>query len=202
MRYRMLLAAALLGAQWASAAETGGTVVSGQAIEQALRAKPAAPEPAAQERSLDRGLHIGTDRGIHIVPAAAASGGGGSDNKAVHESQPSIDLNVPFEFNSSQLQPQATAQLTELQRALNSAALSKNRFMIAGHTDAVGSGKYNHELSERRAAAVKQFLVTRGVAAARLDTVGYGSERLLLPDRPEDSRNRRVEIRNLGDQDP
>ena len=42
------------------------------------------------------------------------------------------------------------------------------------------------------------FLVAKGMNANRLDTVGYGSERLLVPDRPEDPTNRRVEIRDLG----
>jgi len=194
-----LLGGSLFAAQGASSAEAGGAIVSGQAIEQALREKPTAPEPAPQQRSLDRGLHVGTDRGIHVVPVAANSGAGSSEKKDAQESRPSIDLNIPFQFNSSELQPQAAAQLSQLQLALNSAALSKNRFMIAGHTDAVGSATYNQQLSERRAAAVKQFLVGRGVAAVRLDAVGYGSARLLLPDKPEDPGNRRVEIRNLGD---
>ena len=50
----------------------------------------------------------------------------------------------------------------------------------------------------RRAQAVKQFLVAKGMDGGRLDTVGYGSEKLLNPDRPEDSSNRRVEISVIG----
>jgi outer membrane protein OmpA-like peptidoglycan-associated protein len=41
--------------------------------------------------------------------------------------------------------------------------------------------------------------VDNGVGAERLQAVGYGSEHLALPDRPEDPSNRRVEIRNLGE---
>jgi outer membrane protein OmpA-like peptidoglycan-associated protein len=114
------------------------------------------------------------------------------------EAEPSVNLNIPFENNSSALRPQAAAQLKQLELALTSASLGKDRFVVAGHTDAKGSSQYNKQLSLRRAEAVKHFLVTMGLAANRLDTVGYGSERLLAPDRPEDPSNRRVEIRDLG----
>jgi outer membrane protein OmpA-like peptidoglycan-associated protein len=110
-----------------------------------------------------------------------------------------IDLNIPFEFNSSELQPQATAQLKQLRSALTSESLSKDRFMVAGHTDGKGNPQYNHQLSERRAEAVKRYLVENGIDADRLEAVGYGAEHLALPDRPEDPSNRRVEIRNLGE---
>jgi adhesin transport system outer membrane protein len=110
----------------------------------------------------------------------------------------SVNLNIPFEYNSSALKPQASAQLKQLESALNSASLRQDRFVVAGHTDAKGSPQYNKPLSLRRAEAVKRYLVTKGIDANRLDTVGYGSERLLAPDSPEDPRNRRVEIRDLG----
>jgi outer membrane protein OmpA-like peptidoglycan-associated protein len=115
------------------------------------------------------------------------------------ESDQAVNLNIPFEYNSSALKPQASAQLKELESALTSATLSKDRFVVAGHTDAKGSPQYNKRLSLRRAQTVKHFLVAKGVDASRLDAVGYGSERLLAPDRPDDPSNRRVEIRDLGE---
>ena len=114
------------------------------------------------------------------------------------EAKQMIDLNIPFEFNSSELQSQAAAQLKQLRSALTSESLGKDRFMVAGHTDGKGSAQYNQQLSMRRAEAVKRYLVDNGVAADRLEAVGYGAEHLALPDRPEDPANRRVEIRNLG----
>jgi outer membrane protein OmpA-like peptidoglycan-associated protein len=111
----------------------------------------------------------------------------------------SVSLNIQFEHNSSALQPQAAVQLDQLLRALTSPSLRKDRFQVAGHTDAKGARQFNKRLSLRRAEAVKDFLVAKGMDAERLDTVGYGAERLLAPDRPEDPRNRRVEIRDLGE---
>jgi outer membrane protein OmpA-like peptidoglycan-associated protein len=114
------------------------------------------------------------------------------------DSGQSVNLNIPFEHNSSALMPQATVQLKELGLALTSASLGKDKFLVAGHTDAKGSAPYNKQLSLKRAEAVKRFLVSKGMDAGRLTTVGFGSEKLLAPDRPEDPSNRRVEIRDLG----
>jgi outer membrane protein OmpA-like peptidoglycan-associated protein len=145
-------------------------VMSNQQIEQALHA------PAMTRSFTPRGL----------------------SRRQASETDPSVNLNIPFELNSSALKPQASEQLKQLEMALNSAALGKDRFVVAGHTDAKGSAQYNKQLSLRRAQAVKQFLIAKGMDPSRLDTVGYGSDKLLAPDKPEDSSNRRVEIRDLG----
>jgi outer membrane protein OmpA-like peptidoglycan-associated protein len=150
-------------------------VLTGEQIEQALQ-RPPAPTRSFPTRGLSR------------------------RDTAAHDQ--SVNLNVPFDSNSSALTPQASAQLAQLEIALNSATLSKDRFTVAGHTDAKGSAQYNKQLSQRRAEAVKGYLVSKGIDAKRLDAVGYGSERLLSPDRPEDPGNRRVEIRDLGEAPP
>jgi outer membrane protein OmpA-like peptidoglycan-associated protein len=151
--------------------ENSKTILSNKQIEQALTSPPAVT------RSF-------TPRGL--------------SRRQASETDPSVNLNIPFELNSSALKPQASEQLKQLELALTSDALGKDRFVVAGHTDAKGSAQYNKQLSLRRAQAVKQFLVAKGMDAGRLDTVGYGSEKLLDPDRPDDSSNRRVEIRVIG----
>jgi outer membrane protein OmpA-like peptidoglycan-associated protein len=177
--------APLLAARSGESADRDGAVISNQAIEQALQP----PE------SVTRGLIV-----VHTAPDGSARAPRTATEEATTPPpRGSIALNIPFEFNSSDLQPQAAAQLAQLQTALNAQSLLNDRFMIAGHTDASGNARYNQQLSERRAAAVKQYLVARGVAAARLKTAGYGAAQLLLPARPEDPLNRRVEIRNLGE---
>jgi outer membrane protein OmpA-like peptidoglycan-associated protein len=121
----------------------------------------------------------------------------GLARRQASESDQSVNLNIPFELNSAALKPQASEQLKQLQLALSSPSLGNNRFVVAGHTDAKGSAEYNKQLSLRRAETVKHFLVEKGIDPARLDTVGYGSEKLLSPDHPDDPSNRRVEIRAI-----
>ena len=150
-------------------------VLTGEQIEQALH-----PPPATTRGFATRGL----------------------SRRDSAEHQQSVNLNVPFGSNSSALTPEASAQLAQLEIALNSATLSKDRFIVAGHTDAKGSAQYNKQLSQRRAEAVKGYLVSKGIDANRLDAVGYGSEHPLAPDRPEDPSNRRVEIKDLGEAHP
>jgi outer membrane protein OmpA-like peptidoglycan-associated protein len=124
----------------------------------------------------------------------------GLARRQASESDQSVNLNIPFQLNSSALKPQATEQLKQLEMALASPSLGTDRFVVAGHTDAKGSAEYNKQLSLRRAETVKHFLVEKGIDPKRLDTVGYGSEKLLSPDHPDDPSNRRVEIRAVAAQ--
>ena len=109
-----------------------------------------------------------------------------------------VDLNIPFEVNSSELKPEARRQLRQLVDALSRESLAEFRFQIAGHTDASGTADYNLELSERRANAVMQYLVENGIDPERLVAVGYGEDNLLHAENPESAENRRVEIVNIG----
>ena len=114
---------------------------------------------------------------------------------------PSVNLTVQFATNSADLTPAATRTLDELGRALSSPALAAYRFRIEGHTDTTGSADMNRALSERRAAAVLDYLVAKfSVERTRIETVGMGQDGLLVQTPPQTSepRNRRVQVVNLG----
>jgi outer membrane protein OmpA-like peptidoglycan-associated protein len=112
---------------------------------------------------------------------------------------PSISLEVNFEFDSARLTDEARRQIDELGAALASDTLSPYRFELAGHTDAIGTAEYNQKLSERRSAAVKDYLVQQSkISPSRLSTAGWGFQKLKNPQDPQAPENRRVEIANLG----
>jgi outer membrane protein OmpA-like peptidoglycan-associated protein len=78
--------------------------------------------------------------------------------------------------------------------------LSKNpsvKVSIEGHTDNSGSDKINQPLSEKRAAAAKAYLVSKGIAEDRMTTSGYGSSQPIADNKTTAGRqkNRRVEIK-------
>lgn len=73
------------------------------------------------------------------------------------------------------------------------------RIEISGHTDNVGSKKGNKKLSQRRADAVRDYLVSKGIDRGRIETVGYGDERPIASNDTDDGRekNRRIEATEL-----
>jgi outer membrane protein OmpA-like peptidoglycan-associated protein len=114
---------------------------------------------------------------------------------------PSASITVTFASGSALLTPEAERALAPLGRALSSQELAGFRFRIEGHTDTVGDAASNQALSERRAAAVRDYLVARfGVSAERLVPVGMGETQLLVPtpDETSNARNRRVQVVNIG----
>lgn len=115
----------------------------------------------------------------------------------VRRESPSIALAVNFEVNSATLMSDAVDQLRSLADALKRASLAANAFIITGHTDASGRAAYNKALSQRRASAVRDFLVGAGIDASRLAVCGMGEERLKNREEPESAENRRVEITKL-----
>jgi OOP family OmpA-OmpF porin len=109
----------------------------------------------------------------------------------------SFDRTVNFAFNSTELTPEARKELDAVAETLNRPNIAKLDIIISGHTDAVGSAEYNQKLSERRAEAARQYLITqRGIDGGRLVAKGYGKSELLLPADPTNELNRRVSFQN------
>lgn len=102
---------------------------------------------------------------------------------------------VNFEFDRSQLTPNARTILDGVSEALASAP--NVRVEIGGHTDAKGSDEYNQKLSDRRAASVLQYLADKGVDGGRMESRGYGEAEPVADNETDEGRelNRRVELK-------
>lgn len=110
-----------------------------------------------------------------------------------------LSMMVLFEYNSADLTPTARAQLDQVGKALMSQDLQSFTFQLEGHTDAAGGESYNLNLSQRRARAVYEYLITaHGIEPSRLKAVGKGESNLFDPGHPLSEDNRRVRIINLG----
>jgi len=80
-----------------------------------------------------------------------------------------------FGFNQATLSPQGRAKLdTEIVERANREYSEIRSVNINGHTDRLGTPQYNQQLSERRAAAVRAYLVSRGMDVSKIETFGYG----------------------------
>jgi outer membrane protein OmpA-like peptidoglycan-associated protein len=101
---------------------------------------------------------------------------------------------VLFETNASRLNSGGTTNLVKLAGFLNK--YPTRNVAIEGYTDSVGSGSYNQALSQRRADAVKSYLVSQGIDAARVTSTGQGESSPTGDNSTADGRqqNRRVEV--------
>ena len=101
---------------------------------------------------------------------------------------------VYFDFDRYSLRPEATRVLDEAIAALKENATLKVE--IEGHTCSIGTAEYNLALGDRRANAVKDYLVSRGVTTDRLRTVSYGEEKPKYDNSREETRrlNRRAAL--------
>lgn len=101
---------------------------------------------------------------------------------------------VNFGFDSSNLTSAAMANLDKLAEVLKNNP--DTNINIYGHTDSKGTDEYNLSLSDRRAAAVKAYLVSKGIASSRIHTMGVGEKEPIASNDTEAGRaqNRRVEF--------
>jgi outer membrane protein OmpA-like peptidoglycan-associated protein len=101
---------------------------------------------------------------------------------------------IYFDFNKSTIKPVSFPLLNEVAQALKDHATIRVR--IEGHTDSRGNDAFNLRLSQRRAEAVRTFLIGRGIEEARMEPRGYGETVPIASNRTDAGRaqNRRVEF--------
>jgi outer membrane protein OmpA-like peptidoglycan-associated protein len=156
-----------------------------------------AQQPSTEDmvKRLDPATAVSTRPGLRETPW----GNKNLTEEGADPALPSLDLNIPFDYNSDKLTPDGIITLRRLGAALKDPRLASYRFKVAGHTDAKGAADYNQKLSERRAQSVRDYLVFQyDMEPNRLETAGYGFTQLADPTHPDDGVNRRVQVINVG----
>lgn len=151
---------------------------------------PAQPEVAGPDKVFIDSLRNKESRSLSL--------GDREKLETVAANKPAIDLEMEFDLNSDVLRGDALATANKLGKVLSNPELRGQTFMIAGHTDAKGADALNQRLSERRAEAVKRYLVKNyQIPAKNLIGVGYGKGHLKNASDPFASENRRVQAVNM-----
>jgi outer membrane protein OmpA-like peptidoglycan-associated protein len=113
----------------------------------------------------------------------------GEDTLLVH-----FDSDILFDVNSAVIDPSGRSALGEVASVVNE--YKKTAVVVQGHTDSTGSEEHNEQLSQRRARAVENYLIGRGVTPERMTAVGYGEAFPVASNASDYGRqqNRRVDI--------
>ena len=138
-------------------------------VERSLTIPAAGSEPVSINRTLD------------INPATKGTG--------------KVLRNIYFVYNRASFREESYRELNQLERFM--ADNPDKQIQIEGHTDNIGPAAYNKDLSQRRANAVKDYLVNKGIDSRRISAVGYGEEKPLASNDDEVNGrelNRRVEL--------
>ena len=161
--------------------QTSGILHPDCSPKKAEPAKPAAPaEPAAP-----------------AAPAAptppAAPAAPSSVKQAI-----TIQAEALFDFDKSVLKPAGKKSIDDAIAKMQQ--IDVQMVIATGHTDSVGTDAYNQKLSERRATSVKEYMVSKGVAAAKITTLGKGETQPVATNKTAEGRakNRRVDIEFKG----
>jgi len=109
-----------------------------------------------------------------------------------------IQADALFDFDKSVVRPDGKRAIDEALAKLNGVDLEM--VIATGHTDSIGTERYNQKLSERRAAAVKAYLVSKGIPASKITTIGKGETQPVATNKTAAGRqkNRRVDIEFRG----
>ena len=138
---------------------------------------------------------------VDLKAASAQIKAAGAEIKeTASEIKISLQGEILFDFDKSNLRPAAESTLAQVAKMIGS--YPKATVLIEGHTDAKGSDSYNAKLSDRRAVSVKTWFAKHGVAANSMQTHGWGAAKRVAPNKHPDGsddpdgrqKNRRVEI--------
>ena len=160
-------------------------VTSGQVLPECAGPRPApAPAPARPAAP--------------AAPAAPAPAPAARPAPAPVRQTAVIQADALFDFDKSVLRPDGKKNIDDALAKLRGTDLEM--VIATGHTDAIGSDAYNQRLSERRAAAVKDYLVSKGIPASKITTIGKGKSQPVATNKTAEGRqkNRRVDIEFKG----
>jgi outer membrane protein OmpA-like peptidoglycan-associated protein len=203
-RARFAIAVASLAVAGALSVGTGSALAQPTQTEilDALKGKPIAPvSRGLRVPKVDSGKDAAETRVMNILRGATRSISVVERKEIleVAKDKPSIDLEIRFDYDSAVIASGSQALMQDLGRALSNPELKTSVFLLGGHTDAKGGDGYNQSLSERRAQAVKQWLVENfKLPPDRLRAIGFGKTSLKNRDNPFAEENRRVQVVNMA----
>ena len=164
-------------------------VTSGQVLPECAGVKAVpAPAPAAPAKPAAPAAPTPP-----AAPAAPARPAPASVRQAVV-----IQADALFDFDKSVVRPDGRKSIDDALAKMGGVDLEM--VIATGHTDSIGTDAYNQKLSERRAAAVKDYLVSKGIPASKITTIGKGESQPVATNKTAEGRqkNRRVDIEFKG----
>jgi peptidoglycan-associated lipoprotein len=142
------------------------------------------------------GASTADDAGTGVGGDGATSVGVGADGGLTAEEMAAMGLNnvFYFDFDQSTLSEEIRARLDAFAAKLRDSGVM---IRLEGHADERGTREYNLALGERRANAIKEYLVLQGIDRSRIESISYGEEKPVELGQDESawSRNRRVELK-------
>ena len=124
-------------------------------------------------------------------PKTAAPAAPAAPKPAAFGEKVTIAADALFDFNKATLRPEGKAKLDDV--VSKAGKLNLEVVIAVGHADRIGGAAYNQKLSEKRAAAVKDYLVAKGIPANRVYTEGKGSKQpVTKPDQCKGAKSAKV----------
>jgi OmpA-OmpF porin, OOP family len=162
-------------------------VTSGQVLPECAGARPAPPKPVEPTRPAPEAPPAPAPAPKPAAPAPSS----------VRQSVV-IQADALFDFDKSVVRPDGKRAIDEALSKMQGVDI--DMVIATGHTDSIGTDRYNQRLSERRANAVKEYLVSKGIPASKITTIGKGETQPVATNKTAEGRqkNRRVDIEFKG----